>query len=282
MNRPLIRKMGGSLLGLLLCSTMAMAQAEDWKDPQFNAVNRMPMHTSFFSYNSMESALEGDKTAAPDFLSIDGAWKFNFAQTPQQRPTDFFKADYNDGDWKTIPVPGIWEVNGYGDPLYVNIGYCWRDHFDYTPPTVPDEHNYVGSYRRTITIPADWKGKQVIAHFGSVTSNIYLWVNGKYVGYSEDSKLEAEFDITKYLKPGENLIAFQVFRWCDGTYLECQDFWRLAGVARECYLYAQNAKHIDDIRVTPDLDANYQNGSLTVNVKMNGAQKIGRKMLEEK
>ncbi len=272
--------MGGSLLGLLLCSTMAMAQAEEWKDPQVNAVNRMPMHTSFFSYNSMESALEGNKTSSPDFLSIDGAWKFNFAQTPQQRPTDFFKADYNDGDWKTIPVPGIWEVNGYGDPLYVNIGYCWRDHFDYTPPTVPDEHNYVGSYRRTITIPADWKGKQVIAHFGSVTSNIYLWVNGKYVGYSEDSKLEAEFDITKYLKPGENLIAFQVFRWCDGTYLEGQDFWRLSGVARESYLYARNAKHIEDIRITPDLDANYENGSLAINVKMNVPAKANLNLLD--
>jgi beta-galactosidase len=280
MNQKFIKIMGSSFLGLMLCSPMAMAQGNEWQDPQVNAVNRMPMHTSFFSYESESAALNGNKAGSANYFSLDGTWKFNWAQSPSQRPADFFKVGYNDTDWKEMPVPGIWEVNGYGDPLYVNVGYPWRGHFDYTPPIVPEEHNYVGSYRRTITIPADWKGKQVIAHFGSVTSNIYLWVNGKYVGYSEDSKIEAEFDLTKYLKPGENLIAFQVFRWCDGTYLEGQDFWRLSGVARECYLYARNTKHIDDVRITPDLDANYENGSLAVNVKMAAPLKANLKLLD--
>ena len=131
--------------------------------------------------------------------------------------------------------------------------------------------NHVGSYRRTITVPASWKGKDIIAHFGSVTSNIYLWVNGKFVGYSEDSKLEAEFDLTRYLRPGEeNLIAFQVFRWCDGTYLEDQDFFRYSGVGRDCYLYAREKRRIEDIRVTPDLDSDYCDGTLAVDVKLKG------------
>jgi beta-galactosidase len=188
--------------------------------------------------------------------------------------------DYNDSEWKTMPVPGIWEVNGFGDPLYVNTRYAWEGHYVNNPPLVPTVENHVGTYRRTINIPAGWKGKQVMIHFGSVTSNIYLYVNGKFVGYSEDSKLEAEFDITKFVKPGENLIAFQVFRWCDGTYLECQDFWRLCGVARDCYLYARQTKHIDDVRITPDLDADYVNGSLAVKVTTKTPSAVGLKLLD--
>lgn len=140
-----------------------------------------------------------------------------------------------------MPVPGVWELNGSEDPIYVNVGYAWREQFRNNPPQVPTVNNHVGSYRREITVPAHWKGKEIIAHFGSVTSNMYLWVNGKYVGYSEDSKMEAEFNLTPYLKPGQkNLIAFQVFRWCDGTYLEDQDFFRYSGVGRDCYLYARS------------------------------------------
>lgn len=181
-----------------------------------------------------------------------------------------------------MPVPGVWELNGYGDPLYVNVGYAWREQFKNNPPEVPTADNHVGSYRREILVPADWNGKEIIAHFGSVTSNLYLWVNGRYVGYSEDSKLEAEFNLTPYLKPGQkNLIAFQVFRWCDGTYLEDQDFFRYSGVGRDCYLYARNQKQqIADIRVTPDLDAAYQNGSLAVNLTMKGKGTIELELLD--
>ncbi len=276
-----LAKLNVVLMVLLFYPLIVLAQKDEWQNSEVNSIARVPVHTSFFSYSSESAALAGDIKSSSDYLSIDGTWKFNWVMNAGERPTDFYQPAYNDSNWKTMSVPGIWEVNGYGDPLYVNTTYAWYGHYKNNPPLVPEDHNHVGSYRRTITIPSNWKGKDVIVHFGSVTSNIYLWVNGKFVGYSEDSKFEAEFDVTKYLHPGENLFAFQVFRWCDGTYLECQDFWRLCGVARECYLYARNAKHIDDIRVTPDLDANYQNGSLTVNVKMNGAQKIGLKLLDE-
>lgn len=178
---------------------------------------------------------------------------------------------FNDRGWDDIQVPAVWELNGYGDPIYVNVGYPWRNSFKNNPPQVPTENNHVGSYRKIVRIPADWKGKDIIAHFGSVTSNIYLWVNGRFVGYGEDSKLENEFDLTPYLKPGQdNLIAFQTFRWSDGTYLEHQDFFRFSGVGRDCYLYARDKKRIEDIRVTPDLDSNYRDGSLTVDLKLKG------------
>lgn len=176
-------------------------------------------------------------------MTLNGTWKFNWVKDADSRPTDFWKTGFNDKGWDDLQVPAVWELNGYGDPIYVNVGYAWRNQFQNNPPEVPTENNHVGSYRREIVVPASWNGKDIIAHFGSVTSNMYLWVNGRYVGYSEDSKLEAEFDLTPYLKPGQkNLIAFQVFRWCDGSYLEDQDFFRYSGVGRDCYLYARNKK----------------------------------------
>ena len=229
------------------------------------------MHTDYFAYETPELAARGERVSSIYYMSLNGQWKFNWVRHADARPADFWKPGYNDRAWDTMPVPGVWELNGYGDPLYVNVGYPWREQYQNNPPQVPTEENHVGSYRRTITVPASWKGKDIIAHFGSVTSNIYLWVNGKYVGYSEDSKLEAEFDLTRYLKPGqENLIAFQVFRWCDGTYLEDQDFFRYSGVGRDCYLYAREKRRIEDIRVTPDLDAEYKDGTLTVDVQLKG------------
>ena len=208
-------------------------------------------------------------------MTLNGTWKFNWVPNADARPTDFWQPEFNDKGWNTMPVPGVWELNGFGDPIYVNVGYAWREQFRNNPPQVPTVNNHVGSYRREITVPAHWKGKEIIAHFGSVTSNMYLWVNGKYVGYSEDSKMEAEFNLTPYLKPGQkNLIAFQVFRWCDGTYLEDQDFFRYSGVGRDCYLYARSKKQIADIRITPDLDAQYQNGSLAINLTTKGRGEI--------
>ena len=261
-------------LGLAaLLSLSANAQTfTEWHDAGVNAVNRAPMHTDYFAYESPELAARGERESSAYYMSLNGQWKFNWVRHADARPTDFWKPDYNDRAWDEMPVPGVWEMNGYGDPQYVNIGYCWREQWKNNPPQVPTEENHVGSYRRTITVPASWKGKDIIAHFGSVTSNIYLWVNGKYVGYSEDSKLQAEFDLTRYLRPGqENLIAFQVFRWCDGTYLEDQDFFRFSGVGRDCYLYAREKRRIEDIRVTPDLDAEYKDGTLTVDVKLKGS-----------
>ncbi len=249
---------------------MLYAQQPEWLDPQVNAINRAPMHTDYFAYASAEEAANGQKDESLNYMSINGTWKFNWVKNADQRPADFYRADFNDKGWGSMPVPGVWELNGYGDPMYNNVGYGWEYQFRNNPPMVPVENNHVGSYRREITVPASWNGKQIIAHFGGVTSNIYLYVNGKFVGYSEDSKLEAEFDITKFVKPGRNLIAFQVFRWCDGSYFEDQDFMRYAGVNRDCYLYSREKNRIQDIRVTPDLDASYEDGSLNVELEFTG------------
>ena len=255
--------------------TLGAQTFQEWKDPRINAVNRAPMHANYFAYESDDVAKKGIKENSSNFMSLNGVWKFNWVKDADSRPTDFWKTGFNDKGWDDIPVPGVWELHGYSDPIYVNIGYAWRNQFENNPPFVPTENNHVGSYRKEIMVPASWKGKDIIAHFGSVTSNLYLWVNGKYVGYSEDSKLEAEFNLTPYLKPGQkNLIAFQVFRWCDGTYLEDQDFFRYSGVGRDCYLYARNKKRIEDIRVTPDLDGEYKNGSLNIALTLKGSGKV--------
>ena len=267
-------------LGMLALTASAQT-FQEWRNPEINAVNRAPMHTNYFAYESAETAGKGLKENSANFLSLNGTWKFNWVKDADMRPTDFWQIGFNDKGWDDFQVPAVWELNGYGNPLYLNIGYAWSNHFKNNPPEVPVEDNHVGSYRREIVVPASWKGKDIIAHFGSVTSKMYLWVNGKYVGYSEDSKLEAEFDLTPYLKPGQkNLIAFQVFRWCDGSYLEDQDFFRHSGVGRDCYLYARNKKRIQDIRVTPDLDANYQNGSLAVNLTLKGNGAVDLELLD--
>lgn len=248
---------------------------QEWRNPEVNAVNRAPMHTNYFAFESADAAKKAVKEQSANYMTLNGMWKFNWVKDADARPTDFWKPGFNDKGWDDLQVPAVWELNGYGDPIYVNVGYAWRNQFKNNPPEVPTENNHVGSYRREIVVPASWSGKDIIAHFGSVTSNMYLWVNGRYVGYSEDSKLEAEFDLTPYLKPGQkNLIAFQVFRWCDGSYLEDQDFFRYSGVGRDCYMYARNKKRIQDIRITPDLDAEYRNGSLAINLDLKGSGKV--------
>ncbi len=261
------------LLTLLIggAATGLFAQTfTEWQDPKVNAVNRAPMRSANFAYRNGEQALASqDIKESANYLSLNGTWKFNWVKDASDRPTDFWKKDFNDKNWDNITVPGIWELNGYGDPIYVNNMYPWRNKFESNPPIVPVEDNNVGTYRREIKVPADWKGKEIFAHFGSVTSNIYLWVNGKYVGYSEDSKLETEFNLTPYIIPGqENLICFQVFRWCDGSYLEDQDFFRFSGVARDSYLFARDRKRIADIRVTPDLENNYKDGVLNIDLSL--------------
>lgn len=260
------------MLSLLLSGSMS-AQKPYWLDPQVNSIGRLSMHTNYFAYKNAAEARNG-KEQSSNYMSVNGTWKFNWVENADQRPDDFFRTDFNDKGWDEMTVPGVWELNGYGDPLYNNIGYAWQYQFRNNPPEVPVQNNHVGSYRREINIPDHWDGKQIIAHFGSVTSNIYLWVNGKFVGYSEDSKLEAEFDITRYVRPGKNLMAFQVFRWCDGSYFEDQDFFRYSGVGRDCYLYIRNKAGIQDIRVTPDLDKDYRNGSLDIRMDLTGNCRI--------
>lgn len=264
------------LTGYLLVTTcLLLAQSNEWRNAEINAVNRLPMHAAYFSYESRDAAKNGIKEQSANFMTLNGNWKFNWVKDADARPLDFWKTTFNDKGWDEIKVPAVWELKGYGDPVYLNVGYAWRNQFKNNPPEVPVENNHVGSYRRQMVIPASWKGQEIIAHFGSVTSNIYLWVNGHYVGYSEDSKLEAEFDLTPYLKAGQkNLIAFQSFRWCDGTYMEDQDFFRFSGTGRDCYLYTREKKHIRDIRVLPDLDSEYTDGKLAISLDMKGSGNV--------
>ena len=267
---------------LFFCIPSVAQSYREWQDPAINAVNRLPMHTSYFAYESVDAALQGRKEQSVNYMSLDGLWKFYWVQEAGMCPKELYKVDYNDKGWADMPVPGIWELNGFGDPLYSNYGYAWKKRFKNNPPYVPVQNNHVGTYRRVINLPAGWKGKEIIAHFGSVTSNMYLWVNGRFVGYSEDSKLEAEFDLTSYLKQGDNLITFQVYRWSDGSYLEDQDFWRLCGVGRSCYLYTRDkAVKLADIRVTPDLDAAYRDGVLKVELTMKGQAVVEFQLLDK-
>ena len=260
-----------------LNKTVAIQQPTftEWHDLQVNEINRLPLHTLHFAYDPNDFPGTGaeylDKKQSMNYMSLDGTWKFNWVANADQRPTDFYKTDLDDSKWKNIQMPGNWEMLGYGQPEYVNVGFAWRGHFDQQPPAVPTKDNHVGSYRREINIPSNWDGKRVIAHFGSVTSNIYLYVNGKFAGYAEDSKVAAEFDITPFLKKGKNLIAFQTFRWCDGSWCEDQDFWRLSGPARENYLYARSKDHrLLDVRVETDLKNNYKDGYLNITAKVQG------------
>lgn len=261
------------ITALLAVSAITVAaQSDEWLNPRVNAINRAPMHSHYFAYETSQAATAAIKEQSENYLPLNGTWKFNWVRDADARPVDFWKTSFNDKGWDELQVPAVWELNGYGDPIYVNTGYAWRNQFQSNPPEVPVENNHVGSYRRLIKVPASWSSKEIFAHFGAVSSNMYLWANGRYVGYSEDSKLEAEFNLTPYLTPGkENLVAFQVFRWCDGSYLEDQDFFRFTGVARDCFLYARSKKRIQDLRVTPHLDAAYTDGSLNIDLELKGS-----------
>lgn len=281
----------------------------EWQDTKINQVNRAPMRSAFFAYENEQAALDGVKEHSANFMSLEGKWKFNWVRDATDRPTDFYKVDYNVRSWDDMQVPGLWEKNGYGGAVYINSGFPWSSVVHTKPNDSPSEQkairtpreivatgstsgtpgennfkpvataatgiptveNNVGSYVRTVDVPASWRGKELYIHFGSVTSNIYLWINGQFVGYSEDSKLGAEFDVTRYLKTGENRIAFQVFRWSDGSWLEDQDFFRLSGVAREVYMYARPTVHLKDLTITTDLDAEYKNATVAIKADMKGA-----------
>lgn len=260
-------------LALLSVGNGVAAQNESrWHNVDINQQNREPRRAAFFAYETLDKAQSFDKRKSVNYLSMEGMWKFNFVKDYNKRPANFFAANYDDSEWKDFPVPVLFELNGYGDATYKNVGYAWATQFDPNPPYISELNNYTGSYRRTFELPKDWKGKDVYFHVGSATSNLTLWVNGKYVGYSEDSKVAAEFNISKYLKPGKNLIAMQVMRWCDGSYFEDQDFWRFTGIAREVYLYARPKLHAADIRLDAGLMNNYRDGILNYQIALKGGK----------
>ena len=256
------------LLAVCLLAWPATAQktapTPQWQDPGVFEVNRLPMRATFVT--------DQQKT-----LSLNGDWKFFGAESPDVPVPGFMAPGFDDASWGTMPVPGMWELNGFGDPIYLNVGYAWRGHFDTNPPVVPTERNHVGRYRKTFTVDRSWIGSQICLHIGSATSNVRVWVNGKEVGYSQDSKLEARFDLTPYVKAGENLIALEVYRWCDGTYLEDQDFWRLSGIARGVYLYTRARQRIEDVHVIAGMD-----GAYTVDAEVtSGIRSIRFSILDE-
>ena len=280
------------MLRLLFLSLMVLAlgtatvtadNAPEWRNPKVNQQNREPRHANFFAFENEELAKAGQKAASSRYLSMEGMWRFQFVKNHQDAPKGFWALNYDDSQWEDFPVPGLFELNGHGDRIYKNVGYAWCTTFESDPPYIGETENYTGSYRKEFVLPDNWNGQQVLFHVGSATSNLKVWVNGKYVGYSEDSKVAAEFDITKYLKKGKNLIAMQVMRWCDGSYLEDQDFWRFTGIAREVYLYARPKTYIADYRVMQnwDMETNRPEIAYWIDVK-NGSGASLEVSLEDK
>lgn len=253
-----------------------LAQQPMWLDPKVNSDNRMPRAADYFGYESLDKA-DGGKESSSRYMSLEGRWRFNFVRNAYDKPADFFKVGYDDKNWVDFPVPGLFEMEGYGDRIYTNVTYPWNNEHPVNPPYIGERENYVGSYRQEFTVPASWKGQRVYMHVGSATSNLTLWVNGKYAGYSEDSKMAAEFDITDLVQFGSsNLFAMQIMRWCDGSYLEDQDFWRFTGIARQVYLYTRPESQVSDFSVITDLDGKYQNATLKFEASLRNAD--GKKL----
>ena len=249
-----------------------LAQQPMWLDPKVNSDNRMPRTADFFAYDTPDAASKGEKEASALYMSLEGDWRFNFVRNVYDKPADFFRKDFDDSKWVKFPVPGLFEMNGYGDKIYTNVTYPWNNEHPVNPPYIGERENYVGSYRQDFRIPSDWKGKRIYMHVGSATSNLTLWINGQYVGYSEDSKVAAEFDITDYVNCGaSNLFAMQIMRWCDASYIEDQDFWRFTGIARQVYLYARPEAHVEDMRIVTDLDGKYVDATLEFSAALTGA-----------
>ncbi|MFC2097271.1 glycoside hydrolase family 2 TIM barrel-domain containing protein [Bacteroidota bacterium] len=239
----------------------------DWENHQIISRNKEDAHCTIMPYSDVKSAIVGKPSSSPYYKLLNGEWSFNWVRKPSDRPADFYKPDYDVSSWDNIPVPSNWEIEGYGIPIYVNHPYEFTR--DPDPPNIPHDYNPVGSYRMNFTIPESWNEKEVFIHFGAVKSAMYLWINGHKVGYSQGSKLPAEFNITKYIKNGENILAVEVYRWSDGTFLECQDFWRISGIERDVYLVARNKVHIRDYFIHADLDDNYENGIFKLDIELN-------------
>ncbi|MGQ1889905.1 glycoside hydrolase family 2 TIM barrel-domain containing protein [Thermophagus sp. OGC60D27] len=233
-------------------------------DPGIFSINKATPRATGMVYPSEDLAIENKYENSPYFKLLNGIWKFHWSPNPLQRPKEFFQESYSVEHWGNLSVPANWELEGYGIPIYTNIRYP----FPADPPHIPSIDNPVGSYRRNFTIPPSWKNRRVVLHFEAGTSGMFVWVNGQKVGYSQVSKSPVEFDITSYVRTGENVLAIEVYRWTDGSYLEDQDFWRLSGIERDVYLYAPAQYHIADFFVKAGLDNQYTDGKLNVSVKL--------------
>ncbi len=242
------------------------AQIPDWENPEVVEINKEAPHATLFPYESRSKALTFNKNESEYYQLLNGEWNFNWVEKPADIVEDFYKEDFDDSTWETIPVPANWELNGFGIPIYVNVPYEFTKNPE--PPKVPYDYNPVGSYRKTFNVPANWIDRQVFVHFGAVKSAFYIWVNGQRVGYNQGSKTPAEFDLTPYIRTGENLLAIEVYRWSDGSYLECQDFWRISGIERDVYVYSTPKLHIRDYFIKTDLRDNYENAWLEVEMNL--------------
>ena len=236
----------------------------DWENPAVFCRNSEQPHATYIPFDSASDALEKEFSQSPYYFSLDGLWKFMWVPKPADRPVDFYKDSYDVSQWTDFPVPSNWEFKGYGQPIYLDQAMPFRG----DPPSVPPDNNPVGSYRRTFTVPESWKGRQVFLHFGGVNSAFYVWVNGREVGYNEDSKTPVEFNITGFLRPGENTVSLQVYRYSDGSYLECQDMWRISGIERSVYLFSTPNVMIRDFFAQAELDETYRDGKLNVRVNV--------------
>ena len=259
-----------ALLLSLACAAgcvAATASADDWQDPAVIGRHKQPAHATLMPYATVEQALEGRREASPFYRSLNGDWRFHWVEKPADRPRDFHAPGFDDSAWATIPVPSNWQLHGHGKPIYINQPYPFAPE-DPDPPHIPEHYNPVGSYRTTFAVPTAWSGRQVFLHFAGVKSAFYLWINGEPVGYSQNSMSPAEFDVTPYLRDGDNVLAAQVFRWSDGSYLEDQDTWHLSGIYRDVFLYSTPPVHISDFAVRTDLDAAYRDATLLVRPKL--------------
>ena len=263
------------LISFFLIALVKAQIPHDWENPQIIGINKEATAATFKTYNNEKNALSF--LPSENEQSLNGKWKFNWCSNPNDRPLDFFELEYNYADWNEIVVPGNWQTQGYGKPIYTNIKYPFRK----VPPRVtaePDEEftnyelrNPVGSYRRTFLINDIWKNKEVFIRFDGVKSAFYLWINGQKVGYSQGSMTPATFNITQYIKQGQNQVAVEVYRWSDGSYLEDQDMWRLSGIYRNVTLLAKNKVHISDFAISTDFDDKYIDAQLNVDVKIKNA-----------
>lgn len=265
------------ILSLFLHLSSQDKSVPDWENQNVIGINKLAPHVTMMPYDNLKEALAGIPENSSWYQSLNGKWKFHWSKKPADRPVDFFRPDYDVSSWNEIPVPADWEMQGYGVPIYVNQSYEWTEHPD--PPHIPHNYDPVGSYRTTFTVPPQWQGREVILHFGAVKSAMYVWVNGEKAGYSQGSKLPAEFNITPYIKKGQNILAVEVYRWSDGSYLECQDFWRISGIERSVYLYAVPDVSIYDFFAHAGLENNYSDGVLKVDtwIKNFSGKKAGKK-----
>lgn len=252
------------LLAQLLITFSTFSQENNWENPELIGINKEAPHATQIPYKSEQAAIKTNRYSSKYLKMLNDNWKFNWCEKPADRPMNFYEEKFDDSNWKEIPVPSNWQMHGYDAPIYLNMPYPFKKN----PPYIEHSDNHVGSYRYEFSVSKDWKEREIFIHFDGVESAFYLWINGKIVGYSQGSRTPAEFNITQYLQEDANILAAEVYRWSDGSYLECQDFWRLSGIFRNVYLYSTPKTHIRDFEVKTDFDDSYNNAALTVTAKV--------------